>query len=113
MAKVDECIPSILSDTPGIRFSAPVTNLLRVLARTSRHRLRGSRAGRTGPLGLPSRLRAIDGTTEGGAPLGLLRGTADRQRHPRSPPRLGAGLQGPLLSFPDDGRLVRGTTCRL
>ena len=85
----------------------------RVLTRPPRHRLRRPRTGRTGPLGHPPRLRAVDGAAGGGAAVGLLRGPADRQRHARSPPRLGPGLQGPLLPLPHDGRLVRGPPCRL
>ncbi len=37
--------------------------------------------------------------------LGLLRRAADRKRSSRAPPRLGPGLQGPVLPLPDHARL--------
>ena len=50
---------------------------------------------------------------EGAAALGLLRGPADGQRHAGPAPRLGPGLQGPLLPLPHHGRVVRGPPRRL
>ena len=50
---------------------------------------------------------------EGAAALGLLRGPADGQRHAGPAPRLGPGLQGPLLPLPHHGRRLRGPPGRL
>ena len=60
--------------------------------------------GRIGPLGGAPRLRALHRAAGGCATVGLLRGTADGQRHAGAPPRLGPGLQGPVLPVPHDGR---------
>ena len=47
------------------------------------------------------------------AAVDLLRGAADRQRPPRAPPRVGAGLQGPLPAVPDDAGSRRPPAGRL
>ena len=56
--------------------------------------------------------RSID-QREGAAAVGLLRGPAHRQRHAGPAPRLGPGLQGPLLPLPHHGRRLRGPPGRL
>ncbi len=64
-------------------------------------------------MGRAPRLRAVGGPPGGSRALGLLRGPPDRQRPARAPPRLGPGLQGPLLPLPDDARLRRAAQGRL
>ena len=59
------------------------------------------------------RLRADHGAARGRRTVGLLRGSADRQRHAGSAPRVGARLQGPLLSLPDHAGPLRRASRRL
>ncbi len=74
-------------------------------ARRSRlHRPRGRRAG---PMGRAPRLRAVGGAPSGRRAVGVLRGSTDGERPARPPPRVGPGVQGPVLPVPDHAGLRR------
>ena len=56
---------------------------------------------RARPVGRARRVRPFGRPARGRATVGLLRGPAHRQRQAGTPPRVGTGLQGPVLPVPD------------
>ena len=76
--------------------------------RPARHGARGP-----GPLAGRPVLRAVAGGHRGAAPLDLLRGAADHQRHARGAPHRGPGVQGRLPPLQDHAGIPRPAPGRL